>query len=73
MLDENAISEIWLLMKEYIDKKNLEIAAEKYIDLLADCGLDEPEFKASLGSDTVLDSAIYYYLDIDSNDDEWDE
>ena len=73
MLDENAISEIWLLMKEYMDKKNLEIAAEKYIDLLADCGLDEPEFKSALGSDSVLDGAIYYYLDIDTDNEDWDE
>ena len=67
------IADIWLLMKEYIDKKNLEIAAEKYIDLLADYGTEDPSMKSALGSDIVLDNAIYYYLDIDADNDDWDE
>jgi hypothetical protein len=69
MNDENA-SEVWMLFKQYMDKKQLEIAAEKYIDLLADQGIDDMTLMDSLGMDAHLDEAINYYLDIDSPDTE---
>jgi len=78
MLDERQISEVWSLFKEYLDKKNTEVAAERFIDLLADYGVSDETLKDSLGTDSVLDSAIYYYLDMDEgdvyeDDEEWDE
>ena len=72
-MDETHIADIWMMFKEYIDKKQLEIAAEHYVDLLADYGVEDEEFKAAAGSDTVLDDAISYYLELDEEPDEEDD
>jgi len=76
-MNEEQIAEIWSLFKEYIDKKQIEIIAEKYIDLMADYGIADESLKECLGVDSFLDEAIYYYLDLDDNDsnndeDDWD-
>ena len=77
-MDESHIVDIWTLFKEYVDKKHIEIAAERYIDLLADYGIADDTLIASVGSDVILDHAINYYLDFDEEDvldeeTEWDE
>lgn len=78
MLNEEHISDIWTIFKEYIDKKQIEVVAEKFVDLLADYGVSDETFKEAIGTDAHLDEAIYYYLDLDNvgnNDDEdhdWD-
>jgi hypothetical protein len=69
-MKEEQIVDFWMCFKEFIDKKQLEIVAEKYVDLLADYGADDVVLKDALGNDDVLDAAIEYYLDLD---DEWDE
>ena len=66
-MNEEQIADVWILFKEYIDKKQVEIAAEKYIDHLADYGVDDHQMKDLLGIDGALDDAISYYLDIDSD------
>ena len=53
-MDESQIVDIWTLFKEYIDKKNVEVAAERFIDLLADYGVDDKTFKDAMGSDDSL-------------------
>lgn len=77
-MNEEQIAEIWSLFKEYIDKKQIEIIAEKYVDLLADYGVSDESLKECLGVDSSLDEAIYYYLDLDNDDIDqeeidWDE
>lgn len=78
-MNEEQIVDIWSLFKEYLDKKQIDILAEKYVDLLADYGISDEVFKESLGTDSVLDEAIGYYLEIDADafidddNDEWDE
>ena len=67
-MNEEQIVEIWSLFKEYVDKKQVEIVAEKYIDLMADYGISDMSLKDCLGVDTSLDEAIYYYLDLDNDD-----
>jgi hypothetical protein len=73
-MDESQIADIWNLFKEYLDKKHVELAAEKFVDLLADYGVDDITFKEVSGTDKYLDNAINYYLDLDSeyNDEEDD-
>jgi hypothetical protein len=82
MLNEDNIVDIWTGLKEFIDKKVVETAASKYIDVLADNGVEDHVLKASLGNDEDLDAAIEYYLDgWDGEDEEetdydsrdWDE
>jgi hypothetical protein len=35
-MNENQIADIWLLFKEYLDKKTLETVADRYVELMAD-------------------------------------
>jgi len=72
MSNETQVGDIWLNFVEYIDKKQLETVAERYVDLLADFGVPDKVFKEALGVDETLDQAIGYYLndDEDIEDDE---
>ena len=72
-MNENQIADIWLLFKEYADKKAVESLAERYIDLLADHGISDKTLKDALGYDDVLDEAIEYYLDQDSVEEDYEE
>jgi len=78
-MNEENIAEIWTLFKEYVDKKQIELVAEKYVDLMADYGVSDETLKDCLGVDSVLDDAVYYYLDEDGDetfeeeDEDWDE
>ena len=76
-MDESQIVDIWTLFKEYIDKKNVEVAAERFVDMLADYGVDDHTLTNVLGSDNNLDHAINYFLDVDAEqyeeDDPWDD
>ena len=38
-MNEEHISDIWTMFKEYLDKKQIDLAAEKFVDLLADYGV----------------------------------
>lgn len=71
-MSEEEVIDVWNLFKEYIDKKQLELAAEHYVDLMVDYGVSDEELVSVLGHDTVLDSAINYYLDDDNEDDDED-
>ncbi|MGY8864731.1 MAG: hypothetical protein ACKVJK_03775 [Methylophagaceae bacterium] len=68
---EQAI-DVWNLFKEYVDKKQVELVAEKFVDLLADHGFDDQQIKEISGFDNHLDEAISYYLDedVETYDDE---
>ena len=75
-MNEEHISDIWTMFKEYVDKKQMDLVAEKYVDLLADYGVSDETFKEVIGTDSYLDEAISYYLDLDNVDDDdedWDE
>lgn len=69
-MTEEQIIDTWGLFKEYVDKKQIEIVAEKFVDMLADYGVDDETFVSSLGSSNSLDQAINYYLDVDDDDEE---
>ena len=70
MLNETQIADVWILFSEFIDKKNHEAVAERYVDLLADFGVTDRTLEGATGVDGTLDSAIEYYLDEDSEDDD---
>ena len=70
MLNETQIGDIWLNFVEYLDKKQLENVAERYIDLLADFGVSDTVMKGAIGIDDTLDQAIGYYLDDDEDEDD---
>ena len=75
-MTEDQIADIWTLFKPNLDKKQVELTAEKYVDLLADYGVDDIVLKDTLGNDKDLDNAIQYYLDLDEDEEEdggWDD
>jgi hypothetical protein len=78
-MNEDIAADLWNLFKEYLDKKHIEMAAERYIDLLADIGMSEIQLQALFGNSKTLDAAIQYYLEMDQEDaaddynDEWDD
>ena len=72
-MNEDQIADIWTMFKEYLDKKQIDVIAEKYVDLLADYGVDDQVFKEAIGHDRVLDEAISYYLDLDNVDEDYDD
>jgi hypothetical protein len=72
MLNETQIADVWLLFADYIDKKQAEIAAERFIELLADFGATDRTFQGAIGIDPVLDQAITYYLEDNSDEDDDD-
>jgi hypothetical protein len=77
MLNETQIGDIWLNFVEYLDKKQLETVAERYIDMLADFGVSDRTLQGATGVDEILDQAIAYYLNEDElgedDDDEYGE
>jgi hypothetical protein len=73
MLNETQIGDIWLNFVEYLDKKQLENVAERYIDLLADFGVSDKVMKGAIGIDDTLDQAIGYYLDEEEDDSDYKE
>jgi hypothetical protein len=76
-MNEEQIADTWMIFKEYLDKKQIESAAERYVDLMADYGVSDETFKESFGHCSYLDTAIKYYLDLDEDpdedDQEWDD
>jgi hypothetical protein len=72
-MNENQIADIWMLFKEYLDKKTIDLVAERYVDLLADHGISDKIIGAASGNDDALDEAISYYLDEETDDDEYEE
>jgi len=72
MLNESQIVEVWTMFADYVDKKQLEVVADRYIELLADYGVRDRVLQNATGSDITLDHAIAYYLD-DDNTEENDE
>tara|TARA_B110000977_G_C10716552_1_gene353462 strand:- start:215 stop:451 length:237 start_codon:yes stop_codon:yes gene_type:complete len=71
-MDETQIVDVWTVFKEYLDKKHIHTAAERYVDLLCDIGVKEETLHEVIGSDSELDDAICYYLDMDKDDQDED-
>ena len=76
-MNEEIAADLWNLFKEYLDKKHVEMAAERYVDMLADYGMSEVQLQDMMGNSKRLDTAIQYYLELDQDEDfdedEWDE
>jgi len=69
-MTENQIIDIWVLFREYVEPKVVELAAERYIDLLVENGVSDKLIKQLVGHDDYLDDAIVYYLDEDDEDED---
>ena len=71
MIDGRLLTELWEFFKAHADKKLIDVKAEKYVDIMADYGVEDDAFKEALGSDEDLDGAINYYLDLDEKDEDY--
>lgn len=69
-MNENQIADIWMLFKEYVDKKVQDTVAEHYVAMLSDHGVDDKHLEAAMGFDNVLDIAIGYFLDDEEEEEE---
>ena len=71
-MDEQLIIEIWDLFKEYIPGKNMEVAANHFVDFLVDHDVSTETLQGLQGLDNSLDEAIKALLREEEgfNDDE---
>ncbi len=77
-MNEEQIADVWNTFKNYLDKKHVDTAAERFVDLLADYGVADVTLQESLGTDKDLDTAIQYYLEDESevlydDEEDWEE
>ena len=79
-MNDESIVDIWIGLREYIDKKQIESAVTKFVDILVDNGVDDSMLRECIGHDNDLDNAIEYYLDeypdedeVDYDSQDWDE
>lgn len=72
-MNEAIIVEMWNLLKEYSDKKQITSIATKFVDLLSENGVRENEIESALGHDDDLDDAIKEMLMIEDEDDSYDD
>ena len=70
MLSETQIGDVWLNFVEYIEKKQLDAVAERYVELLADFGVTDRVLQNATGVDNILDQAIAYYLNDDNEEED---
>ena len=73
MMNESQIGELWMMFADYIDKKQLDVVADRYVELLADFGVRDRTLSNFIGIDAKLDQAITYYLENDEDIDEDDD
>ena len=72
MIEGTQVIEIWQFFREYMDRKQpVEVIDEKFVDLMADYGVSDEDFQDALGADDDLDKAIQYYLDTDSEEEDY--
>jgi len=69
-MNDGFLIDSWSLFKEYVDKKHLEIVAEKFVDICGEYGFSDNEMIEAIGGCNYLDSAIRYYLELDDEEDE---
>jgi hypothetical protein len=72
-MNESLIVELWDLIREYSDKKQLSVIAEKYIELISDHGARDNDIRDALGHDDSLDEAIKIVLAIEDEDNNYED
>jgi hypothetical protein len=72
MIEGSQVVEIWQFFKEYVDRKQpMDVVAEKYVDMMADYGVEDDEFQNAMGADEDLDQAIQYFLDLENSEEDY--
>ena len=71
-IELDALGEVWLTCKEYINPKDRQAAADHVISVVADHNIVETDLKAFGGTDSYLKRAVEEYLgeEVDADEDE---
>jgi hypothetical protein len=72
-MNDTQIGEVWLFFKEYLRKEDISNAAESFVDLLADFNIKDKVLQGAVGFDPDLDTAIEYYLEDDSEEEDYED
>lgn len=72
-MEEQLIIEIWDLFKEYIPAKNMDVAANHFVDFLSDHDVGVEVLEGLQGMDSHLDEAIKALVREEEGYDEFDE
>jgi hypothetical protein len=72
-IEIDVLSETWLTLKEYIQPKDRQAAADHLISVVADHSITEHELKSFGGTDSYLKHAVVEYLGEDEIEDYSDE
>ena len=67
-IELDALGEVWLTCKEYINPKDRQAAADHVISVVADHNIVERDLKAFGGTDAYLKRALTEYLGEDEED-----
>lgn len=72
-IELEALSEVWLTCKEYINPKDKQAAADHVLAIVADQNIVERDLKAFAGTDAYLKRALVEYLGEDEIEEVEDE
>lgn len=72
-METDILSDMWLTVREYIPSKDMQIAADHVINIMADHSISEHELKVFAGADRYLKTALDEYIGEDDNEDSIDE
>lgn len=72
-IEVDVLGETWLTLKEYIQPKDRQAAADHLVSVIADHSITENELKAVGGTDSYLKHAVIEYLGEDEIEDYGDE
>ena len=65
--------DVWGLMKSYVSAKDKSVVAGKFVDIAMDNGMQDEELKELIGHDDDLDEAIRYNLDIEQDEEDFED
>ena len=65
--------DVWGLMKSYVSAKDKSVVAGKFVDIAMDNGVQDEELKELIGHDDDLDEAIGYNLDIEQDEEDFED
>ena len=65
--------DVWSLMKSYVSAKDKSVVAGKFVDIAMDNGVQDEELKELIGHDDDLDEAIRYNLDIEQDEEDFED
>lgn len=72
-IELDALAEVWLTCKEYINPKDRQAAADHVLAIVADHNITERDLKTFGGTDSYLKRALEEYLGEDVEAADYDE